>query len=558
MLPIIEKEVARMKHKKWLGMLLAFSLVLSACGGGKDASSHTGSTAGSAASGDLNVIKETDLLSMDSSVATDGTSFEVLAAVEEGLYVLDAQGAEKPALAESVDISDDELTYTFHLRDAKWSNGDPVTANDFVFAWRRLVDPDTASDYSYIMEVAGVVNAGPVMKGEKPLEELGVKAVDEKTLEVTLEHKVPFFLKLLSFGSFLPINQKFVEEKGDQYAQSPENLLYNGPFRMTEWVAGNSFKAVKNESYWDAANVKLNSINWKVSKDPQTSALEFDTGASDFVRLTGDVVGRYSGDERMQQALGGYLWYLVGNHEAVPELNNVNLAKAIANAFDREELANVILKDGAIGAYGFVPKELAFSPSGKDFREENGNDFFNEGTEAAKAYAEKAFQELGINNLSLELLFEDSEESKKVAEFLQEQIQKNIPNLTITLKSQPKKARLQLQQDGDFQLALHRWGPDYPDPMTYLDLFVTDSSSNYNRVTIPGYDEIIEKASSGTLSDEERWQVLLDAEKLLLKDAQGPIPVYQVGNSTMWNPAVTGWEYHTTGVSYYYKNAVKQ
>lgn len=540
-----------MKKFKVLALILALMLVFTACGNGNNQAEGTGT-------GDLVLVKETDLLSMDSGLATDGTSFEVLAAVQEGLYVMDKDGNELPALAEKTDISDDKLTYTFTLRDAKWSNGDPITANDFVFAWQKVVNPDTASDYAYIMGVAGIVNADAIMEGSMAKEELGVKALDDKTLEVKLDHDVPFFLKLLSFGSFLPQQQKYVEEKGDQYAQNPESMLYSGPFKMTEWVAGNSFKAVKNENYWDADKIQLNSITWKVAKDPQSAALEFDSGSTDFVRLTGEVIDRYNGDQRKVTQLGGYLWYLVSNLEGVPELNNVNLTKAIANAFDREELANTVLKDGAKAAYGFVPNELAVSPAGKDFRADAGEDFFKEGPEAAKKYAEAAFQELGVDHLELELLFEDTEESKKVAEYLQAQIQQNIPNLTITLKSQPKKARLQLQQDGDFQMALHRWGPDYPDPMTYLDLYLTGAAANYNRYSNPDYDAIIDKAVRGGLSQEDRWQTMIEAEQMLLKDAQGPIPVYQVGSTTLWNPNVTGYEYHNTGVSYYYKNTVKK
>lgn len=545
-----------MKPSKYLALLLAFLLVFTACGNEKNQPASKPTEGG--AGGDLVVVKETDLLSMDSGLATDGTSFEVLAAVQEGLYVIDKDGKELPAMAEKTEVSEDKLTYTFTLRDAKWSNGEKVKADDFVFAWRKVVNPETASDYAYIMGVAGIVNANDIMEGKKKPEELGVKAIDEKTLEVKLEHDVPFFLKLLSFGSFLPQNEKYVKEMGDQYAQAPDKMIYNGPFKMTEWVAGNSFKAVKNEDYWDAANVKLNSITWKVSKDPQSAALEFDSGASDFIRLTGEVIDRYAGDKRMVAQLGGYLWFLVPNGDKVPELKNKNLTKAIANAFDREELANTVLKDGAKGAYGFVPKELAFSPSGKDFRDDAGEDFFKEGPEAAKKYAETAFKELGIDSLNLELLFEDTEESKKVAEYLQAQIQQNIPQLTITLKSQPKKARLQLQVKGDYQLTLHRWGPDYPDPMTYLDLYITGAATNINKFHDEAYEALVEKAVKGGLSLEDRWKTMIEAEKELLKDAQGPIPVYQIGATTMWNPNVTGWEYHNTGVSYYYKNTIKK
>ncbi|MDO5027200.1 MAG: peptide ABC transporter substrate-binding protein [Tissierellia bacterium] len=542
------------KLSKLLAMLLVAILLLSACAGEKPKDPAGQEAGNGGAKQEITVIKNTDLLSMDSSVATDGTSFEVLGAVQEGLYVLGENGVEVEAMVDKAEVSEDGLTYTFTLKDAKWSNGDPITAGDFVFAWRRLVDPDTESEYAYIADTAGLLNAAEISAGQKKPEELGVKALDDKTLEVKLYKAVPFFKKVLAFGSFLPLNEKFVTEKGADYAMTPENMVYSGPFKMTEWIAGNRFKAVKNENYHDADAVKLDAITWKVAKDYQTAALEFDTGAADFVRISGELIDKYKGDPRLEQALGGYLWYLVSG-PSVKELDNENLKLAIANSIDRDELANAVLKDGARGAVGFVPKGLAGSPSGVDFRDDAGEDFFKEGPEKAKEYGKKAFEELGIDKLELELLFEDAEESKKVAEYLQNDIQEDIEGLTITLKSQPKKSRLQLQQDGDFQLSLHRWGPDYPDPMTYLDLYLENSSSNHDKYFNQKYEDMVKLAASGTQSPEDRWKTMIDAEVELLKGALGPVPVYQVGSTTLWNPKVKGWVYNLTGVSYYYKEA---
>lgn len=542
------------KLSKILAVLLVIILLITACGGNSSKKEDGNKEGNSGSKQDITVIKNTDLLSMDSSLATDGTSFEVLGAVQEGLYVLGENGTEVEALVDKAEISKDGLNYKFTLKEAKWSNGEPITAKDFVYAWRRLVDPKTASDYAFIADTAGILNAAEISAGKKKPEELGVKALDDKTLEVKLYKAVPFFKKILAFGSFLPLNEKFVNEKGADYAKKPESMIYSGPFKMTEWVAGNRFKAVKNENYHDAKAVKLNSITWKVAKDYQTAALEFDTGASDFVRISGELIDKYKGDSRLQQALGGYLWYLVSGSK-VKELDNSNLKLAIANAINREELANSVLKDGAKGAWGFVPKSLAASPSGSDFREEAKEDFFKEGPEKAREYGKKAFKELGIDKLELELLFEDAEESKKVAEYLQNDIQEDIEGLTITLKSQPKKSRLKLQQDQDFQLSLHRWGPDYPDPMTYLDLYLTGSQNNYDKYSDPKYDELTKLAGMGKQSPEERWKTMIEAEKVLLEKGLGPIPVYQVGSTTLWNPKVKGWVYNLTGVSYYYKNA---
>ena len=537
-----------MKIKKLLSLsVLALLLVLTSCtGGGNETPSGKK---------ELRLIKNADIMSLDSALATDEMSFEVLGSINEGLYYIDGDGLEQPAMVESDTVSADGLVFTFKLKDAKWSNGDPVTAHDFVFAWRKLVDPKTASEYSFIADTAGLKNAAKISAGELPTTDLGVKALDDKTLEVTLERQVPFFKKVIAFGSFLPQNEKFVTEKGTDYAQNPESILYNGPFKLVEWISGNSFKLEKNEQYWDNANTKIDTLSFKIAKDAQSAALEFDTGAADFVRITGEIVDKYRNDERLKVALGGYMWFLSVNLEGVDELNNKNLTLAIANAVDRTKLAELILKDGSQGANYFVPEELAASPTGKDFREDNGKGFFTEGPEKAKEYGKNAFEELNIDKLELELLFEDTDESKKVAEYIKAQVEQNVEGLTLQLKSQPKKARLQLQREGNYQLALHRWGPDYPDPMTYLDMYVTGTSYNFGGFSSPEYDALIDKAVNGNLPVQERWEVMKEAEKVLLKDGQGPIPIYQVGQTTLWNPKVSGVIYRATGASYIYRFA---
>lgn len=537
-----------MKYSKLLVGLLILLLLVTSCSSGPAENTGTKTK-------ELRLSKNADIMSLDSAKATDEMSFEVLGSIMEGLYYIDGDGLEQKALVDTETSSDDGLKHTFTLKEAKWSNGDPVTAHDFVYAWRKLVDLDTASEYSFIADTAGILNAAEIAAGEKPVEELGVVAKDDKTLEVTLVREVPFFKKVLAFGSFLPQNQKFVEAQGDQYAQSPETLLYNGAYTMTEWVSGNSFKLTKNPNYHEADTVKIDTLSFKIAKDAQTAALEFDTGATDFVRITGEIIDKYQGDDRLKVALGGYMWFLSVNLEGTKELNNTNLTKAIGNAVDRQKLAELVLKDGSQGANYFVPEELAASPSGTDFRTDAGKGFFTEGPEKAAEYGKKAFEELGVSTLELELLFEDTDESKKVAEYIKAQVEENVEGLTLNLKSQPKKSRIQLQRDGDYQLALHRWGPDYPDPMTYLDMYVTGRSYNFGGYSNAEYDQLIDKATNGGLSQEERWQVMIEAEALLLQDGQGPIPIYQVGQTTLWNPKVSGVIYRPTGASYTYRFA---
>ena len=535
-----------MKYAKFL-MIFVFSIVtLTACSGDSESSSEK----------ILKVAKDTELASMDQHIATDGLSFEVIAATIEGLYTSDADGNAIPAIAKSYDVSEDGLVYTFHLReDAKWSNGDPVMANDFVYAWRRLVDPNTASEYAFIMDVAGVKNAASVNAGEASLEELGVKAVDDYTLEVTLALPVPYFLQLMTFPSFFPMNEAFVTEKGAEYAQSPDGLLANGPFKMTEWTQGHSFKIEKNDSYYDKDNVNIDGIEYKIMKDSQTAALEFESGNLDVVRLAGEIVDLYKENEAFTLIHEGYLWYIAPN-EQVEELQNVNLRQALGRAVNKEQLTETVLNDGSTVANFIVPVTLATGPDGKDFRETSPNDYMTYDVEVAQEYWEKAKQELGIETLTLELLFEDTDSMKKCAEFIQSELQTNLPGLTIELKSQPKKNRLELMRAGDYQLGITRWGPDYADPTTYLDMFITGGSNNYPNYSSEEYDTLMNSIGKGDLvyDIEARWEAMKEAEELLIARDAAALPMYQQGNTYLINQQVKGIETHSVGVPFIYKN----
>lgn len=534
-----------MRYAKFL-MIFVFSIVtLAACSGDSESSGKI-----------LKVAKDTELASMDQHIATDGLSFEVIAATIEGLYTSDADGNAIPAIAKSYDVSEDGLVYTFHLReDAKWSNGDPVTANDFVYAWRRLVDPNTASEYAFIMDVAGVKNAASVNAGEASLEELGVKAVDDYTLEVTLALPVPYFLQLMTFPSFFPMNEAFVTEKGADYAQSPDGLLANGPFKMTEWTQGHSFKVEKNDSYYDKDNVNIDGIEYKIMKDSQTAALEFESGNLDVVRLAGEIVDLYKENEAFTLIHEGYLWYIAPN-EQVEELQNVNLRQALGRAVNKEQLTETVLNDGSTVANFIVPVTLATGPDGKDFRETSPNDYMTYDVEVAQEYWEKAKQELGIETLTLELLFEDTDSMKKCAEFIQSELQTNLPGLTIELKSQPKKNRLELMRAGDYQLGITRWGPDYADPTTYLDMFITGGSNNYPNYSSEEYDTLMNSIGKGDLvyDIEARWEAMKEAEQLLIAEDAAALPMYQQGNTYLIDQQVKGIETHSVGVPFIYKN----
>ena len=538
------------KLRMCLLSLLTLSLV-AGCGGND--TSDTPSGGDTAAKKTVTVANDVELSSMDTGLATDGTSFEAIAATIEGLYRLDADGNAVEGIAESTDVSEDGLTYTFHLRDANWSDGTPVTANDFVFAWRRLANPDTASEYAYMIGVAGIKNAEAVIAGEADPSTLGVSAADDKTLVVELEYAVPFFYQLMAFPSFYPIKEEFYNQYGDQYALTKDALLANGPFKMVEWEQGAGYEMVKNEDYYAADEIKIDELNFQLIKDAQSAMVAFEQGSVDYVKLTGELVEQYQGSEEFTLTLGGYLWYLCPN-VTVDGLDNQNLRLALALAYDKQQIADYVLKDGSIAANFAVPVKLAVGPDGKDFRETT-DEYLVTDKELAKEYFEKAKAETGKDTFTFELVFEDTEASKKVAEFIKAEVETTLQGMTIELKQQPKKARLQLMQDRDFEIGLHRWGPDYADPMTYLDMWLTGASYNYQGWSNAEYDALIESASKGELTKdlEARWEALKKAEAIALNEA-ALMPVYQTGSAVMIRKGVTGFEFHSVGVPTIYRS----
>lgn len=550
-----------------LVMLLMFSLVACSSDSKKttetQAPETTDTTDGAADVADAadasgNILKvhfDVEVASMDPQIATDGTSFEVLAAVTEGLYSIDGAGTPIFAMAESVDKSADGLTYTFKLRDAKWSNGTPVTASDFVFAWRRLVDPAVASEYAFIAEIAGIKNAAAISAGEVAPDQLGAVAQDDKTLVVTLDVPVPFFESLMAFPSFLPVNEAFFTAAGDSFGTSPETILSNGPFVISSYEpAATTISLTKSPSYWDASKVALDGIQYQVIKDSQQAMLSYQNGDLDVATLSGEQVEQFQADPEFHNIMAGYLWYISPNQK-VAGLENANLRMALALSYDKEAIAKNILKDGSIVADFAVPTLLSTGPDGKDFRETTGTYLT---TDKAKAleYWQKAQTELGISTLKYTMIVEDTESAINVAQFIQSEIQTTLPGITIEIQTMPKKNRVERMQQGDFELGLTRWGPDYADPMTYLDMWTTGSPNNYGFWSNADYDAIIESAKKGDLALDltARWEALKKAETMVMNEAV-IFPVYQKGDAVMIKNGVEGIEFHSVGINRIYKNA---
>lgn len=541
-----------------LAMAMTLSISLVACGGAKNTSGNSNGQQTSASSNKtLKVQFDVEVASMDPQIAVDGTSFETIASVTEGLYSIDEAGSPILAAAESAEKSEDGLTYTFKIRNSKWSNGTKVTANDFVFAWRRLADPKTASEYGFMISIAGIKNADDVLAGTKGVEELGVTAKDDETLVVELSHPVTFFESLVSFPSFFPVNEEFYTQAGDSFATSPDTILSNGPYKVSSYEpAATTIDLVKNTDYWDANSVKIDGIQFQVIKEAQQTMLAYQNGDLDVATLAGEQVEQFKNDPEFNNVAAGYLWYISVNQK-VAGLENENLRKALALSYDKEAIVNNILKDGSIVADFAIPKLLATGPDGKDFRETTATYL---STDKAKAleYFNKAKEELGKEAFTYKMMVEDTESAQNVAQFIQSEIQTTLPGVTIELEVMPKKNRVERMQSGDFEAVLTRWGPDYADPMTYLDMWTTDSPNNYGFWSNEEYDSVIQSAKDGELAldPEARWESLKNAEKTVMDQAV-ILPVYQKGNAVMIKSNVSGVENHSVGVPRIFKNATK-
>ena len=518
----------------------------------------------SAMASDLNVMVETPVESLDPQIATDGTSFEVIADYTDGLMQMDADGKAVEALAESYDLSDDGTVYTFHIReDANWSNGEPVTAADFVFAWQRAVDPDVASEYSYMMsDIGQIKNAAEIIAGEMDKSELGVTAVDDKTLKVELNVPVSYFTSLMYFPTFYPINEAFFTECGDTFATSPDTILSNGAFVMDDYEpAATAFHLTKNADYYNADSISLEGLNYQVIQDSQTALMSYQTGALDMTIVNGEQVDQVEDDPEFSSTGAGYLWYVSPNISAVEELQNLNIRMALTMAIDREAITNDVLKDGSIPTYTAVPMQFAAGPDGSDFSEDQEmfSDVCAADPEKAADFWAKGLEELGTDSVELDMIVDADDAPQKVATVLKEQWETTLPGLTVNLVVEPKKQRVEDMQDGNFEVALTRWGPDYADPMTYLGMWVTDNSNNYGLWSNADYDAMIDECTTGDLCTdaEGRWAKMYEAEKIVMDDAV-IFPLYTAANAQMISSSVTGLEQHPVALNRVYKNVVKE
>ncbi|KAA0764188.1 peptide ABC transporter substrate-binding protein [Bacillus sp. SH5-2] len=537
-----------MKRKKshLMVMALVTTLLLTACNNKANKSDTE------AKKQVLNVTVSEEIPSLDTAKTMDGTSAHVMQNIFEGLYVLDDQDQPIPAVAKSFKRSEDGKKYTFDLRkDAKWSNGDSVTANDFMFAWKRAISHETASQYASMLFY--VKNAKEINKGTMPLDELGVKVINDYKLEVELDQPIPYFLQLLALPIYLPQHESFLKEQGSNYGLEPSNLIYNGPFVLEKWKHEQEFQLKKNGAYWDEKKVKLDEINFHIVKDTMTAVNLYEAGDLDRVPINSQFVDKYKGNKELHMSSDPGIAMLRFN-EKNNTLANKKVRQSILLALNKEDFVAHFINNGAKPASGLVPVGHINEKTGKDFRKENG-DLSSYDLQTAKKVWEEAKKELGVEQVNLEFLTFEQDNAKRMAEYIKGDLEKNLQGLTIQIKQQPFKQKLQLEQRGDYDITMANWGPDYKDPISYLELFTTGNPNNKMSYSNPRYDELIKKAKNELVLDsEKRWEVLREAEQVLLEDA-AVAPLYHIGSAYVQKDYVKGIEKHQFGGVYTYKNA---
>jgi oligopeptide transport system substrate-binding protein len=497
-----------------------------------------------AGSSTLNLQFTAEIPELDTAKTSDTVSFDVLTNVMEGFYRLDLNNDPVPAAAEGVELSNGDLTYTFTLRDGiQWSNGDPVTSHDFKYAWLKVLNPETAATYAYIIslfvkgaEEYNLDKAGP--------EAVAIETPDDKTLSVELISKSPFFLQLMSFAIYFPQQQEYVEKLGDKFARDADSLLYNGPFIMTQGSEGSGGTAVfkKNDKYWDKENVAVKTINGRIVKEEDTRINLYEGGELDIISLTGDRVKQYTDSPDFYRFPLPSTQYGRLNQKA-PGLDNLNIRKALMIGIDRESLTNQILQNGSLPAYGFVPPAITPGPGNQTFREANG-DLVPKDVSSARQFWEKGVEEVG-EEPKLTMLFADTSVGRDLATYIQDQYKENL-GVNFDVEIVTFNDALDRVDAEDYEINYSfGWIGDYDDPMTFMDLYLSDSPFNNSFFENAEYDRLIREAQ--TTSDLQlRMQNMLKAERILIEQA-ATVPTYFEVLAGVRKPYFKDYAYHSFG-----------
>jgi len=539
--------------KNWKRCVLSLVMVMALAAGGCGFNSTTAGKepaagGGKAQNDTITVYDTNEIRTLTQWAASDNNSFTILNNVSEGLYRLNAKHEPEPALAESYKVSDDKLTYTFTLRkDLKWSNGTALTAKDFVYSWLKQMSVDATNGYSFIM-TDYIVNGTEYLENKVSAAEVGVKAIDDTTFEVRLKQPTPYFVRLTVLPMFFPINEEFVKAQGDQYGLKAENMIYCGPYTLASYDPASGSTLKKNDSYWDAANVKVSNVNVRIIKDQSTALNAYKAGELSRVTLASSDVPAMKSDPEFTSTSEFRTTYLQYNTKD-KVLSNKNIRLALGYAIDREILAGTILGDGSAPATGLIANSM-YGDGTKTFRELNSNITVFDAAKA-KEYWDKGVAELG-SAPSLTLLTADDSITKIVATYVQDQFKKNL-GIDVTIDSKTSKARNQAMDDNNFQMAITAWGADYDDAMTYLDLWTNGTPYRGNYMN-DAYNALIADAKKQT-DDAKRLQDMLNAEKMLLNEDAVVSPLYYRGFANLTKSNVVDLVTHPFGPPVEFKYA---
>ncbi len=451
---------------------------------------------------------------------TDTTSFSVIRHIMENLVMLDENDEVVAGVAKDWTVSEDQMTYTFNLRDdMKWTNGEPVTANDFVFAWTSLLTPSFAAEYAYFGYV--FKNGQAFNEGTVGADELGVKAVSDYVLEVTLENPTSYFLSTLAFGVFAPLNEKAYNEYGEAYGTDADKIVSNGPFKIASWEHENNLVLEKNSDFYDADNIKLDKITMVMINDTNAALNAFKAGEIDITdRLTGDQVALLEGEGYPVNTYDdGSTFYLEYNLTD-KNLANKNLRTALTYAVDSQAFIDSIVKNDSKPAVSYTPP-IVKGLNGS-FADEVGALIPAFDADKAKDYYAKALEELGVDTVELTMISDDTDSAVLYAAFVQEQLKVNL-GIDLKVESMPFKSRIEKMTNKDFSIVFAGWGPDYNDPMTFLDMFETGNGNNHTSYSNAAYDDLLDKVRA-ELDPTARFGYLTELEKILMQDLPiGPI-----------------------------------
>lgn len=530
-----------------LGMLLA------ACGNGNS------SNKSAAQSGTLNLSTTAPLDTIDISKST---GFGQTGNVFESFYRLGKNGKPTAGLAKTGTVSKDGKTWTFKIRDSKWSNGDPIVAQDFVYSWRRSLNPKTASPYAYLF--SSVKNADAIIAGKKSPNALGISAPDKKTVVVKLNRPIAYFRVLMAYPLFGPQNEKVVKKYGNRYATKAQYQVYSGPFKIKGWNGTNdTWSFVKNNDYWDKKVVKLNKINYQVVKSNNTGYQMYQQGKLDLTPLSSEQVKNLKSNNDFTQYPYSLVRFLLYNFKDKNQinraaLNNKNIRLALSLSIDRDVVTKKVLGNGSTLPTGFVANDLASNPkTGEDFvKEQSVNNTVDYNSALAKKYWKKGLQEIGQKNLTFDVLSSNDEaDSDQLTQYLQSQWTKELKGLKINITNIPEKSSDSRAQQGNFDIYLSHWGGDFNDPMTFMQIPMTGTSYNYGKWSNSTYDNLVKKAGNEDANNpEKRWNDLVSAAKIV-NGNQTITPIYQQTTAYLQNKRVHGIIHNTAGTQWSYKYA---